>query len=136
MKFLAMSLLLFWPSAAHSGLCAARDLSVGQRLAAVDVALGDCGGDLESTSDVVGQTLVRAMRRGGTLRKNLLAQMTVVKRGERVIFTESGEGFAIDGAGIALSDGRLGAIITVACGKHRPPCRVLLEAAGQGRILN
>ncbi len=136
MNYLLAIAMLTMPGAAQAGLCAARDLPAGQRLAASDVAEGPCAGDLVTTDAVIGQTLVRAVQHGVGLRRSLLIPVFAVKRGQRVVFTEDGAGFIVSGFGTALADGRTGSVIAVDCGDRKNPRRVFLDGDGRGRIVD
>ena len=136
MNYVLAIAMLTIPGAAQAGLCAARDLPAGQRLAAADVAEGPCTGDLASIEAVTGQTLTRAVQRGVGLRRSLLAAPMAVRRGERVVFSEGGPGFEVEGTGIALADAGVGEMVGVDCGDRKRPRRVLMSGAGRGEIVD
>lgn len=93
---------------------ATRQLAAGQILTAQDVAIGrrrmtDLSyGYLKHPEAAIGSSLRRPVAEGGVILPALLAQPMLIRRGQQVVIEAANGLIQVNGAGEALTDGRVG----------------------------
>lgn len=100
----------------------------------LDIALAPVthlnNGYMPDIADILGRELKRSVKTGDQLRAQWLVAPRAIKRGERVVIVASSNQVAVETAGTALSDGRLGEQIRVKNDRSKRIISATVEAEG------
>lgn len=120
---------------------AARALPRGTILTDADVMLADQDvqamgyGHLEAPEHAVGHRLRRSLAAGDALRPSLLETPPVVRRGQRLTLEANNAGLTVRMAGIAKSDGVIGAVIDVENVSSRRQLQAIVRSPQRAEVL-
>lgn len=87
-------------------------------------------GYFTSTDKVIGLEVVRNISAGNVVKKHMLKEPTVVRRGETVRMIVQAPGFSIEGSGTAQTDGAKGQTIRVKNNRSNKIVEAVVQEAG------
>lgn len=118
---------------------AAQDIPAGASLAAEQVTLQlvdlsrATAQSVFNEHEVVGQTSRRMIRAGQPIQLNMVHQPPIVNRGDKIVISAQGNGFAVSREGEAMDSGTVGDEIRIRVGQ-REVIEARITAPGQARV--